>query len=324
MSVCSSYIVGKSNPTPKSDIRMDLTTSQPVEPIPEPDPLPSTIAHLIDSDGSFMANDVSRSSRKSMTEVGFLGRLSHPNIVKLLGYCKENENFLIVYELMQKGRLNYHLFGKSSDRLLPWKTRIKIMMGMAKGLCYLHTMEKPIIYRDFKSSNVILNQTKHFIQRYQSLTCYSLAFLLYCKISNFGLAMWGPADNSYVTAQVAGKVGYIDPEYVAIGKLYVKSDVYSFGVVSVEMLTGLRPIDKRRPLEQENLVNWAKPSLVHKRRLRQIMDPRLEGRYSIKEALQIAQLAYKCLNENPIYRPSMKEVAEMFEQIGDRYIIGEA
>ncbi|KDP31581.1 hypothetical protein JCGZ_14806 [Jatropha curcas] len=282
---------------------MDLTTSQPVEPIPEPDPLPSTIAHLIDKDNEISAaieddnipdeGTASDSNFKAFTfaqlkaatfnfrsdmvlgkgEVGFLGRLSHPNIVKLLGYCKENENFLIVYELMQKGRLNYHLFGKSSDRLLPWKTRIKIMMGMAKGLCYLHTMEKPIIYRDFKSSNVILNQLH----------------------------------------------GTNLP-----GKLYVKSDVYSFGVVSVEMLTGLRPIDKRRPLEQENLVNWAKPSLVHKRRLRQIMDPRLEGRYSIKEALQIAQLAYKCLNENPIYRPSMKEVAEMFEQIGDRYIIGEA
>ncbi|OAY58742.1 probable serine/threonine-protein kinase PIX13 [Manihot esculenta] len=245
--------------------------------------------------------------RQWRTEVGFLGRLSHPNIVKLVGYCKENENFLIVYEFMQKGSLNYYLFANSSNRLLSWETRVNIMIGMARGLAYLHMMEKPIIYRDFKSSNVLLDQS------------YT------AKISDFGLAKWGPtAGNSSVTGHVMGTVGYAAPEYVATGNLYVKSDVYSFGVVLIEMLTGLRAIDKKRPPWEQNLLEWVKPALVNKRRLRSIMDSRLEGKYSAKEAEQIAQLAVRCLNPGPTSRPSMKEVEETLQHVGERYAIDEA
>ncbi|KAJ8900122.1 hypothetical protein K2173_024238 [Erythroxylum novogranatense] len=241
--------------------------------------------------------------RQWRTEVGFLRRLSHPNIIKLLGYCQENGELLIVYEFMQKGSLNYHLFGKGSRGVLSWEVRIQIAKGIAQGLCYLHTMEKPIIYRDFKSSNILLDVS------------YG------AKISDFGLAKWGPrptdGDQS-ISGHVMGTIGYAAPEYVLAGNLYVKSDVYSFGVVLVEMLTGLRAIDKNRPAGQHNLLDWTKPLLSVKRKLKGIMDPKLEGKYSVRQATEVAHLAIKCVNTNPKYRPSMKEVVDTLQKIEAR------
>lgn len=238
--------------------------------------------------------------RQWQTEVGFLAKLSHPNIVKLLGYCQEEENreLLIVYEFMEKGSLNYHLFGKRSDQQLPWETRLMIATEMAQALSYLHSMDRPIIFRDFKTSNILLDES------------YTP------KLSDFGLAKWGPNDGtSYVTGNVMGTNGYVGPEYKTGGKLYVKSDVYSFGVVLLELLTGLRAIDKKRPPKQQDLQEWALPFLTDRKKLRQIMDPRLQGKYGSKQALKIAMLAVRCLYSDPMIRPSMKEVAETLERV---------
>lgn len=240
--------------------------------------------------------------RQWRTEVGFLARLSHPNVVKLLGYCREDEEHVIVYEFMKKGSLNYHLFGKGPDRMLSWETRLKVLIGTAQGLAYLHTMEKPIIFRDFKTSNILLDES------------YTP------KLSDFGLAKWGPADSeSYVSGHVMGTIGYAAPEYVATGNLYLKSDVYSFGVVLLEMLTGLRAYDKSRPSQQINLVNWVRPFLSDRRKVRNFMDPRLEGKYPVKQVLRIGRFAVRCLQAVPLFRPSMKEVAETLTKIGARY-----
>ncbi|EEF47433.1 serine/threonine-protein kinase cx32, putative [Ricinus communis] len=230
-----------------------------------------------------------------LAEVNFLGSLSHPNLVKLLGYCSDGGTYFLAYEFMKNGSLNRHLFG---IRPLSWDTRLKIAIGTAQGLYYLHTLEKPVIYRDFKSSNILLDE------------------LYNSKISDFGLAYVAPLiADSHVTTRVMGTFGYMDPEYIATGHLYVKSDVYSFGVVLVEMLTGLRAIDKKRPTEQRVLVDWIKPHLVSRIKLRNIMDSKLDGRYPLKDALKIAHLAFRCLQHNPQLRPSMKEVAETLEQI---------
>ncbi|KAL9377213.1 hypothetical protein Peur_031333 [Populus x canadensis] len=245
-------------------------------------------------------SDSKQGLRQWQTEVGFLARVSHPNIVKLLGYCQENANkeLLIVYQFMEKGSLNYHLFGKRSDRLLSWETRLKIITGMARALSYLHTMERPIIFRDFKTSNILLDET------------YTP------KLSDFGLAKWGPNDgSSHVTGNVMGTYGYVGPEYKNGGKLYVKSDVYSYGVVLMEMLTGLRAIDKNRPPGQQDLREWALPFLSDRSRLRHIMDPRLQGKYGTKQASEIAVLAVRCVKANPTFRPSMKEVAETLDRL---------
>ncbi|KAJ7978702.1 Protein kinase [Quillaja saponaria] len=233
------------------------------------------------------------------SEVNFLGRLSHPNLVKLLGYCWEDKELLLVYEFMQKGSLENHLFGRgSSVQPLPWDIRLKIAIGAARGLAFLHTSEKQVIYRDFKASNILLDGS------------YT------AKISDFGLAKLGPsASQSHVTTRVMGTYGYAAPEYVATGHLYVKSDVYGFGVVLVEILTGLRALDTNRPNGQHNLVDWVKPFLLNRRKLRNIIDSRFEGKYPSKAAFHIAQLAINCLAAEPKQRPSMKEVIENLERI---------
>ncbi|KAL3615747.1 putative serine/threonine-protein kinase pix13 [Castilleja foliolosa] len=232
------------------------------------------------------------------SEVNFLGRLSHPNLVKLLGYGWEDDSeLLLIYEFMQKGSLENHLFYRgSSVVLLPWNIRIQILIGAARGLAFLHSFD--IIYRDFKASNILLDGSYH------------------AKISDFGLAKLGPtASKTHVSTQVMGTHGYAAPEYVATGHLYVKSDVYGFGVVLVEMLTGLRALDQNRPFGQHNLVDWIKPHLSDQKRLKHVMDSRLQGIYSSTSALHIAKLGLRCLEGEPKNRPSMQEIVETLERI---------
>ncbi|XP_064944949.1 probable serine/threonine-protein kinase PIX13 [Musa acuminata AAA Group] len=233
------------------------------------------------------------------SEVNFLGRLSHPNLVRLLGYCWEEKELLLVYEYMAKGSLENHLFRKGKAyEPLSWDIRMKIAIGAARGLAFLHLSEKQVIYRDFKASNILLDA--NFVP----------------KLSDFGLAKNGPTGGqSHVTTRVMGTYGYAAPEYVATGHLYVKSDVYGFGVVLLEMLSGLRALDTTRPSGHHNLVDFAKPFLSDRRKLARLMDPRLEGRYPSKAAQQAAQLTVRCLAGDPKSRPSMKEVVETLEHI---------
>ncbi|KAJ1690429.1 hypothetical protein LUZ63_014584 [Rhynchospora breviuscula] len=230
------------------------------------------------------------------SEVHFLGRLSHPNLVRLLGYCWEDKDLLLVYEFMPKGSLENHLFRRGEP--LSWDLRIKIATGAARGLVFLHTSERQVIYRDFKASNILLDSNYN------------------AKLSDFGLAKLGPTgSNSHVTTRVMGTYGYAAPEYVATGHLYVKSDVYGFGVVLLEMLSGQRALDPNRPSDQLSLVDWAKPFLSDRRKLVRLMDPRLEGKYPSKAAVEAANLTLNCLASEPKNRPSMKEVVEKLEQI---------
>ncbi|KAH7523401.1 hypothetical protein FEM48_Zijuj06G0007200 [Ziziphus jujuba var. spinosa] len=136
------------------------------------------------------------------------------------------------------------------------------------------------------------------------------------KLSDFGLAKLGPVNgNSHVTTRIMGTYGYAAPEYVATGHLYVKSDVFGFGVVLLELLTGLRALDTNRPLGEQNLVEWARPSLTDKKKLKKIMDPKLADQYPIKGAIQAAGLIIKCLESDPKSRPSMEEILEGLEKI---------
>lgn len=129
---------------------------------------------------------------------------------------------------------------KPDNKPLEWNNRIKIAVGAAKGLEYLHeTADPPVIYRDFKASNILLDQDFN------------------PKLSDFGLAKLGPTgDKSHVSTRVMGTYGYCAPEYALTGQLTTKSDVYSFGVVFLEIITGRRVIDNSRPTEEQNLVTW--------------------------------------------------------------------
>ncbi|XP_058185382.1 probable serine/threonine-protein kinase PIX13 [Rhododendron vialii] len=232
------------------------------------------------------------------SEVNFLGRLCHPNLVKLLGYCWEDQELLLVYEFMQKGSLENHLFGRvSSIEPLSWDIRLKIAIDAAKGLAFLHSPDVKVIYRDFKASNILLDG--HYN----------------AKISDFGIAKAGPSGgDSHVTTRIIGTHGYAAPEYVATGHLYVKSDVYGFGVVLLELLTGLRALDMKRA-GKHNLVDWARPLLPYKSKLNLLMDVHIEGQYSSKAASLAANLTLRCLESDPKRRPSMKEVVEVLDRI---------
>ncbi|CAL9083711.1 unnamed protein product [Musa acuminata var. zebrina] len=235
--------------------------------------------------------------REWLAEVNYLGELQNPNLVKLIGYCIEDDQRLLVYEFMPRGSLENHLFRRSLP--LPWSIRIRIALGAAKGLAFLHEeAERPVIYRDFKSSNILLDVDYN------------------AKLSDFGLAKDAPeGDKTHVSTRVMGTYGYAAPEYVMTGHLTSKSDVYSFGVVLLEMMTGRRSMDKNRPNGEHNLVEWARPHLGERRRFYRLIDPRLEGNFSVKGAQKVSQLAYACLSRDSKARPMMSEVVEALKPL---------
>ncbi|XP_076908055.1 putative serine/threonine-protein kinase PBL17 [Bidens hawaiensis] len=243
--------------------------------------------------------------REWLAEVNYLGQLQHPNLVKLIGYCCEEDHRLLVYEYMASGSLEKHLF-RRVGATLTWSRRMKIALDAAKGLAFLHDAERPIIYRDFKTSNILLDADFN------------------AKLSDFGLAKDGPmGDQTHVSTRVMGTYGYAAPEYVMTGHLTARSDIYGFGVVLLEMLIGRRAMDKSRPSREHNLVEWARPLLVHNKKLVRILDPRMEGQYSNKTAIKVANLAYQCLSQNPKGRPVMTQVVETLESVQSRDILQE-
>lgn len=235
-------------------------------------------------------------------EVNIQGALSHPNLVKLLGHCQNDKELFLVYEYMSKGSLYNYLFCRGSTiiRPLPWEVRMKILIGAARSLAFLHSSDKNIVFRDFKTSNILLDE------------CFN------AKLSGFGLAKSGPsADESHAMSRVMGTFGYIDPEYYNTGLFNVKCDVYAFGVVTVEMITGLRAMDTKRPNGQQNLIHWIKPLLSTKEKLEPLMDSRLNYRYPPEAAVVVAQTALTCLEDESKRRPTMEQVLKTLEAIAN-------
>ncbi|XP_076911235.1 serine/threonine-protein kinase PCRK1-like [Bidens hawaiensis] len=239
-----------------------------------------------------------------INEVNFLGVVNHPNLVKLVGYCAEDDERgiqrLLVYELMTNKSLENHLLGRGKSPL-SWLTRLKIAEGAARGLAYLHEeMDFQLIFRDFKTSNILLDED------------------FTPKLSDFGLARQGPAAGlTHVSTVVVGTVGYAAPEYVQTGRLTSKSDVWSFGVVLYELITGRRAVERNLPRNEQKLLEWVKPYISDSKKFHLIIDPRLEGDYSIKSSHKLASLANKCLTKNPKSRPKMSEVVVMLGNIID-------
>ncbi|KAM0064187.1 putative protein kinase RLK-Pelle-RLCK-VIIa-2 family [Helianthus debilis subsp. tardiflorus] len=237
-----------------------------------------------------------------INEVNILGVVNHPNLVKLIGYCAEDDERgiqrLLVYELMQNKSLEDHLLGRVGSPL-SWMTRLQIAQGAARGLAYLHEeMDFQLIFRDFKTSNILLDDD------------------LNPKLSDFGLARQGPAAGiDHVTTAVVGTIGYAAPEYLQTGRLTSKSDVWSFGVVLYELMTGRRAVERNLPRNEQKLIEWVKPYVSDSKKLHLIIDPRLEGDYSLNSAQKLSALATKCLTKNPKARPRMSEVVEMIGKI---------
>ncbi|KAJ6407455.1 hypothetical protein OIU84_010867 [Salix udensis] len=237
-----------------------------------------------------------------ITEVNVLGVVEHPNLVKLVGYCADEDERgmqrLLVYEFMPRGSVDDHLSIRS-DKPLPWAMRLRIAQDAARGLKYLHEeMDFQIIFRDFKSSNILLDEQWN------------------AKLSDFGLARLGPSEGlTHVSTAVVGTMGYAAPEYIQTGRLTSKSDVWSYGVFLYELITGRRPLDRNRPKSEQKLLEWIRPYLSDAKKFKQIVDPRIEQKDILKSAHKLANIANRCLVRNPKSRPTMGEVLEMMNPI---------
>ncbi|KAJ1282171.1 hypothetical protein BS78_03G030400 [Paspalum vaginatum] len=238
--------------------------------------------------------------REFLSEVEMLGRLHHRNLVKLLGICVEENARCLVYELIPNGSVESHLHGVDRETApLDWNSRMKIALGAARALAYLHEDSSPcVIHRDFKSSNILLEHD------------------FTPKVSDFGLARTARGEgNQHISTRVMGTFGYVAPEYAMTGHLLVKSDVYSYGVVLLELLTGRKPVDMSRPAGQENLVAWARPLLTNVLSLRQAVDPLLGPNVPLDNVAKAAAIASMCVQPEVAHRPSMGEVVQALKLV---------
>ncbi|KAJ8758998.1 hypothetical protein K2173_003236 [Erythroxylum novogranatense] len=239
--------------------------------------------------------------REFRVEVDILSRLDHPNLVSLIGYCADGKHRFLVYEYLPNGNLQDHLNGIREAKM-HWPLRLKVALGAARGLAYLHSSSSvgiPIVHRDFKSTNVLLSE------KFEA------------KISDFGLAKLMPeGQETFVTARVLGTFGYFDPEYTSTGKLTLQSDVYAFGVVLLELLTGRRAVDLNQGPMDQNLVLQVKHLLNDKKKLRKVIDPDMRRTsYTMDSIAMFANLASRCVRGESTERPSMVECIKELQLI---------
>ncbi|XP_024984148.1 receptor-like protein kinase FERONIA [Cynara cardunculus var. scolymus] len=227
-------------------------------------------------------------------EIEMLSKLRHCHLVSLIGFCDDNKEMILVYEYMPHGTLDHHLH--KADTPLNWVQRLKIALGAARGLDYLHTgvaTQHGVIHRDIKSSNILLDENWA------------------AMISDIGLSKVGPTNQSFsdfdISASVKGTFGYLDPKYFYTRRVTRKTDVFAFGVVLFELLSGRRAVDARYGEEQCSLVRWAK-ICVKDRKLYQLVDYNIRGTIFAKCLKRYAQIAYRCVDSVLKERPSMTEV----------------
>ncbi|XP_019157883.1 PREDICTED: serine/threonine-protein kinase-like protein CCR4 [Ipomoea nil] len=234
-----------------------------------------------------------------LNELEFLSRLHHKNLVRLLGYCEDSNERLLVFEYMENGTLHDHLHRLESSPLMSWTTRIRVALDAARGIEYLHEYAVPqVIHRDIKSSNILLDSTWT------------------AKVSDFGLSLMGPQDDeSHLSLRAAGTMGYMDPEYYRLQLLTTKSDVYSFGVVLLELLSGHKAIHKNENGVPRNVVDYVVPYIVQDT-IARILDPRVPPPtpFEIDAIAYVGYLAVDCVMLHGRDRPTMTEIVNNLER----------
>ncbi|XP_076907578.1 protein STRUBBELIG-RECEPTOR FAMILY 8-like [Bidens hawaiensis] len=234
--------------------------------------------------------------------VANMSRLRHPNIVPLAGYCLEHGQRLLVYDYVANGSLQDVLhFADDSSKTLTWNARVRVVLGTARALEYLHEVCLPsVVHRNLKSANILLDEE------------------LNPHLSDCGLAALTPNTEREVATQLVGSFGYSAPEFALSGIYTVKSDVYSFGVVMLELLTGRKPLDSSRPRSEQSLVSWATPQLHDIDSLAKMVDPTLNGMYPAKSLSRFADIIALCVQPEPEFRPPMSEVVQALVRLMQR------
>ncbi|XP_052727915.1 probable LRR receptor-like serine/threonine-protein kinase RFK1 isoform X8 [Vigna angularis] len=251
-------------------------------------------------DGTLVAvKQLSSKSRQGnhefLNEIGLVSCLQHPNLVKLHGCCIEGNQLMLVYEYMENNSLAQALFSSKDQLNLDWPTRLRICIGIAKGLAFLHEESRlKIVHRDIKATNVLLDGN------------------LNPKISDFGLARLDDEEKTHITTRIAGTIGYMAPEYALWGRLSYKADVYSYGVVVLEVVSGksnnnYMPSDNRVCLLDKACHLQRTESLI------ELVDERLGSEIKPTEAIILMKVALLCTDVSPSHRPTMSEVVRMLE-----------
>ncbi|KAG6472126.1 leucine-rich repeat receptor protein kinase HPCA1-like [Zingiber officinale] len=231
------------------------------------------------------------------TEIELLSRVHHKNLVSLVGFCFDQGEQMLVYEFVPNGTLRESLSGKSGI-LLDWRRRLRIALGSARGLAYLHELaDPPIIHRDVKSSNILLDEN------------------LNAKVADFGLSkLMSDDEKGHVSTQVKGTMGYLDPEYYLTQQLTDKSDVYSFGVVMLEMITAKQPIVKGKYIVREvKMAIDASDEEFYG--LKELMDPVIQIATNLIGFRKYTELALRCLEELAADRPTMSDIVKEIEML---------
>ncbi|CAL9073027.1 unnamed protein product [Musa textilis] len=236
-----------------------------------------------------------------MNEVEILSLLHHQNLVSLYGCTSHRSHeLLLVYEFVPNGTVADHLHGsRASERILTWPMRLNIAIETADALAYLHAVDPPIIHRDVKTNNILLDSSFHV------------------KVADFGLSRLFPVNATHVSTAPQGTPGYVDPEYHQCFQLTDKSDVYSFGVVLVELISSKQAIDITRQRSEIHLANMA-ITKIQNHELEDLVDPELwypSDEVTKMMITMMAELAFRCLQSDGDMRPPIKEVLEGLKAI---------
>ncbi|XP_075485289.1 PTI1-like tyrosine-protein kinase At3g15890 [Primulina tabacum] len=235
-------------------------------------------------------------------EVEILGRVRHKNLLALRGFYAGGDERLIVYDYMSNHSLITHLHGQlAAECLLDWPRRMRIAIGSAEGLAYLHHEASPhIIHRDIKASNILLDT------EFQA------------KVADFGFAKLVPEGVTHLTTRVKGTLGYLAPEYAMWGKVSESCDVYSFGILLLELISAQKPLQKLAGGVKREIRQWVAP-YVRKGDFDHIADPRLRGKYDQEQLKRVTMVAMRCTEKDPESRPSMLEVVRWLKgRVGSR------
>ncbi|XP_010270712.1 PREDICTED: proline-rich receptor-like protein kinase PERK1 [Nelumbo nucifera] len=236
--------------------------------------------------------------REFLAELEIISRINHKHLVSLVGYCIKMCERMVVYEFVPNKTLDFHLHEKDQSTL-DWALRLKIAIGTAKGLAYLHEDCQPkIVHRDIKSTNILLDS------KFEA------------KVADFGLAKFFPDTETHVLTRIMGTLGYLAPEYASSGKVTIKSDVYSFGVTLLDLITGYSPLHESRFDINVGFVDSVRPKLtqaIENGNYDAVVDPRLQKDYNATEMERMVACANACLRVEPKDRPLMSMIVHVLE-----------